>query len=253
MTESPKTAIIVAIIGILGTTMSAFIGGQGIFFNRQSDSPVAAATSQLSQPQQPAPPTFQPLIPTTQAAQAPVATSTAIEQTSDVAADESTSATFTDEPVLATRNDIATTSELDPLTTLQLQVEQANEKLNLVWNAASHAARQKILAEQRTWLKKRELDCKLQSLDVAPHHQDQQRLICERDETNQRVSTLRQALEHQEILLAQQQSMPNEPTSVPTVATTSSSEDEITQRIAAQNAAKMQQNMRHLEQQLRNF
>lgn len=252
MSLTPKDAIISVAITLAGATAAAFIGGDGVF-NHASDASTPTTVQSTPQPQQPAPPTFQPLIPTTQAAQAPVATSTAIEQTSDVAAGESTSATFTDEPVLATRNDIATTSELDPLTTLQLQVEQANEKLNLVWNAASHAARQKILAEQRTWLKKRELDCKLQSLDVAPHHQDQQRLICERDETNQRVSTLRQALERQEILLAQQQSMPNEPTSVPTVATTSSSEDEITQRIAAQNAAKMQQNMRHLEQQLRNF
>ena len=238
MSLTPKDAILSVAITLVGATAAAFIGGDGVF-NKTAE-PVAVQST--PQAQTPAPAVFQPLIPATQPTPEPVATTAAIEQAIDTAAGDTTATSPIDQPATTLPSDPTP----DPLTTLHMQVEQANQKLNLVWNATSAAVRQKLLTEQRAWLKKRDLDCQLQSLDVAPDAQDQRRLICERDVTTQRVQPLRQAIERQETLLAQQP-LPSAP------VTAANTEDEITQRVAAQNAAQMQQNLRQLERQLDHF
>ena len=119
----------------------------------------------------------------------------------------------------------------------------ANQKLNLVWNSTSKAVRQQLLAEQRVWLKKRELECRLNSADAAVEQQEIVRLRCETAVTEQRVDVLKQ-------LIAQAEAnMPDAVTSSPH----SSREDAATAQAAANNAAQMQQNLRQLEQQLRSF
>ena len=70
------------------------------------------------------------------------------------------------------------------------KVDTANENLNLVWNATTKEIRDQLLDEQRIWLKKRELECKLESTNVD--NSEVARLNCEATMTNQRVNELRQ-------------------------------------------------------------
>ncbi len=72
------------------------------------------------------------------------------------------------------------------------KVDAANENLNLVWNATTKEIRDQLLDEQRIWLKKRELECKLESTNVD--NSEVARLNCEATMTNQRVNELRQKI-----------------------------------------------------------
>mgnify|MGYP001546700305 FL=1 len=72
------------------------------------------------------------------------------------------------------------------------KVDAANENLNLVWNATTKEIREQLLDEQRIWLKKRELECKLESTNVD--NSEVARLNCEATMTNQRVNELRQKI-----------------------------------------------------------
>ena len=72
------------------------------------------------------------------------------------------------------------------------KVDTANENLNLVWNATTKEIRDQLLDEQRIWLKKRELECKLESTNVD--NSEVARLNCEATMTNQRVNELRQKI-----------------------------------------------------------
>lgn len=72
------------------------------------------------------------------------------------------------------------------------KVDAANENLNLVWNATTKEIRDQLLDEQRIWLKKRELECKLESTNVD--NSEVARLNCEATITNQRVNELRQKI-----------------------------------------------------------
>lgn len=76
----------------------------------------------------------------------------------------------------------------------QIRINKSNEKLNLVWAALSKDARQQLLAEQRAWLKKRELGCRLSSVDSS--NKEQARLDCESKVTDQRTLELQRALEN---------------------------------------------------------
>lgn len=71
-------------------------------------------------------------------------------------------------------------------------LDQANENLNLVWNATSKEIRAQLLDEQKIWLKKRELECKLSSNETD--NPQLHRFNCEANMTTQRTSELRQKI-----------------------------------------------------------
>lgn len=71
-------------------------------------------------------------------------------------------------------------------------LEKANAKLNLVWNAATAETRQELLPEQKTWLKKRELECKLKAQDATNSDEKEvERLKCEISMTDSRTYELK--------------------------------------------------------------
>ncbi|WP_326519355.1 lysozyme inhibitor LprI family protein [Acinetobacter sp. CAAS 2-6] len=74
------------------------------------------------------------------------------------------------------------------------KLDVANNKLNLVWKAARKDVRDELLAEQRLWLKKRDLECRLKAQDAEPGYAEVERLACETEMTNTRNSELRSAI-----------------------------------------------------------
>lgn len=84
----------------------------------------------------------------------------------------------------------------------QLQIDEAkksldksNEKLNLLWGALSKDARAQLLDNQRAWLKKRQLQCRLASVDSD--NKELARLGCETRLTDQRSAQLQQVMENE--------------------------------------------------------
>lgn len=71
-------------------------------------------------------------------------------------------------------------------------LDNANENLNLVWNATTKEVREQLLAEQKIWLKKRDLECKLESSNTE--NPEVYRLNCETNMTVTRTSELRQKI-----------------------------------------------------------
>lgn len=78
------------------------------------------------------------------------------------------------------------------VTEAKSSLDQANENLNLVWNATTKEIRDQLLDEQRIWLKKRNLECKLDSSDAD--NPEVHRMNCETNMTVQRTSQLRQKI-----------------------------------------------------------
>lgn len=85
----------------------------------------------------------------------------------------------------------------------QLQIDEAkrsldksNEKLNLIWGAISKDLRAQLLDGQRAWLKKRQLECRLSSVEAD--NKELARLSCETRLTNQRAAQLQQAMESEQ-------------------------------------------------------
>ncbi|WP_228256346.1 lysozyme inhibitor LprI family protein [Acinetobacter wuhouensis] len=74
----------------------------------------------------------------------------------------------------------------------QASLDQANENLNLVWNATTSDVRSQLLDEQKMWLKKRTLECKLNS--TGTDNPEVYRRNCETTMTNQRTNELRQKI-----------------------------------------------------------
>ncbi|NHB57071.1 DUF1311 domain-containing protein [Acinetobacter shaoyimingii] len=74
----------------------------------------------------------------------------------------------------------------------QTRLDNANKNLNLVWNATTKEVRDQLLDEQKIWLKKRDLECKLDSTDAV--NPEIHRLNCEASMTEQRTSVLRQKI-----------------------------------------------------------
>lgn len=74
----------------------------------------------------------------------------------------------------------------------QTKLDKANENLNLVWNATTKDVRDELLAEQKLWLKKRDLECKLDSSNSD--NPEVFRLNCEANMTHQRTNELRQKI-----------------------------------------------------------
>lgn len=75
----------------------------------------------------------------------------------------------------------------------QANLDKANENLNLVWNATTKDVRGKLLDEQKLWLKKRDLECKLESSNIEENN-EVYRLNCEAKITVQRASELKQKI-----------------------------------------------------------
>ena len=71
-------------------------------------------------------------------------------------------------------------------------LDKANENLNLVWNSTTKEVRSRLLDEQQIWLKKRELECKLESSNSD--NPEVYRINCETNMTTQRTSELRQKI-----------------------------------------------------------
>lgn len=74
----------------------------------------------------------------------------------------------------------------------KVNLDRANENLNLVWNATTSDVRNKLLEEQRLWLKKRELECKLDSSESD--NPEVYTLNCQTNMTVQRTTELRQKI-----------------------------------------------------------
>lgn len=74
----------------------------------------------------------------------------------------------------------------------QTKLDSANENLNLVWNSTSKEVRDHLLDEQKIWLKKRSLECKLDSSNTD--NPEVYRLNCEANMTDQRTTALRQKI-----------------------------------------------------------
>ncbi|CAB1214142.1 lysozyme inhibitor LprI family protein [Acinetobacter bouvetii] len=74
----------------------------------------------------------------------------------------------------------------------QTNYDKANKNLNLVWNSTTKEVRSQLLDEQRIWLKKRELECKLDSSNAD--NPEVYRLNCETNMTTQRTTELRQKI-----------------------------------------------------------
>ena len=78
------------------------------------------------------------------------------------------------------------------LSEAQSNLDKANANLNLVWNATTKDVRDQLLAEQKIWLKKRDLECKLESSNTE--NPEVFRLNCETSMTNERTNELRQKI-----------------------------------------------------------
>ncbi len=78
------------------------------------------------------------------------------------------------------------------LSEAQSNLDKANANLNLVWNATTKEVRDQLLAEQKIWLKKRDLECKLESSNTE--NPEVFRLNCETSITNERTNELRQKI-----------------------------------------------------------
>ena len=73
-------------------------------------------------------------------------------------------------------------------------LDAANANLNLIWNATTKDVRNALLDDQKAWLKKRELECKMQGNNAEQGAEEIVRLNCETEMTNNRTEQLRQAI-----------------------------------------------------------
>jgi hypothetical protein len=74
-------------------------------------------------------------------------------------------------------------------------IATANQAINVVWQATTEEIRAKLRPEQREWLKKRELECKVKSLQSGSSNPDEQETLiwnCQADMTRQRTDQLTQ-------------------------------------------------------------
>ena len=145
------------------------------------------------------------------------------------------------------------------------ELNTANKQMNLVWQATSRWVRNQLLADQRVWLKKRELECRLNSAEAAPDQQELQRLRCEAQATQQRIPTLRSQIESLEAQQPAEAAEPAAPTTrsartspseaadaAAAVAARQRAEQEATERAARQAQQQMQRNLQSLQKQLEN-
>lgn len=75
------------------------------------------------------------------------------------------------------------------------EFEGSNRIINELWNNLSSEIKTSLISEQRLWIKKKEVDCKIESTRFSdPNEKEILRLNCETSYTNQRISELRQKL-----------------------------------------------------------
>lgn len=129
------------------------------------------------------------------------------------------------------------------------RLDSANNKMNAVWNSTSKRVRDQLLAEQRIWLKKRDLECRLNSEDAQPDLREITRLRCEAEVTNQRIGVLQQMIARAEA----EQPATAAPKPVNVQQPSKSASDLATERAAAENAAKLAENVQRLERELRGY
>ena len=72
----------------------------------------------------------------------------------------------------------------------------ANQTINEVWKLLPENVRQLLLIQQRAWIKKKEIDCKLEAAGKSTDTMEREtaRLICDSNVTNARINELRQQL-----------------------------------------------------------
>lgn len=76
-------------------------------------------------------------------------------------------------------------------------IDNANKAINIVWQSTTKDIRARLLPEQREWLKKRELECKVKSLQSGSNNSDDQETFmwnCHTDMTRQRTEILTQEI-----------------------------------------------------------
>lgn len=74
----------------------------------------------------------------------------------------------------------------------QRKLNLANDNINLVWNATTGDIRRILIDEQKLWLKKRELECKLESSEAD--FPEVYRLKCETEMTKARTDELKEEI-----------------------------------------------------------
>ena len=79
--------------------------------------------------------------------------------------------------------------------------DMANQQINLVWNATTPQIRKYLLPEQRLWLKKRKLECELESQDAE--QADAAYFDCEAKMTRARTQLLNSKIQQLEQQVAQ--------------------------------------------------
>jgi uncharacterized protein YecT (DUF1311 family) len=74
----------------------------------------------------------------------------------------------------------------------QKELDEANKRIDVVWNSTSKAIRDELLLEQRQWLKKRETDCALEASTEEPNinKQDAVKLRCMAAMSDPRIAVL---------------------------------------------------------------
>lgn len=77
------------------------------------------------------------------------------------------------------------------ITEAKSNVDSANNQLNIVWGALSKDTRNELIDGQRVWLKKRDLECKLNSEGDTNEEKDVSRMNCEVNMTNTRTQELK--------------------------------------------------------------
>ena len=77
------------------------------------------------------------------------------------------------------------------ITEAKNNVDSANSQLNTVWGAISKDTRNELMDNQRVWLKKRDLECKLNSEGDTNEEKEVSRMNCEVNMTNNRTQELK--------------------------------------------------------------
>ena len=114
------------------------------------------------------------------------------EQEAQLAAQETAEA---EEAAQQLQNDQQAYAQLQ-INEAKVKLDQSNEKINLVWNAFSKEIRGKLLSDQKAWLKKRELECRLTT--VGSDNKEVARLGCEQRLTEQRTVELKRVFDSAE-------------------------------------------------------
>lgn len=89
------------------------------------------------------------------------------------------------------------TSKTEGTETQQNSLEEANKRINIVWNGATKEIRVALLPEQKEWLKQRETDCSLKATSEQPDDVSAQETIranCMVTMTDQRTEVLKQKI-----------------------------------------------------------